>query len=434
MSGRGPDVVATRTFFDQGLFLLHLNKGKEEMRRSQWDAARRELQQARQFRPHDPDAVSNLSFCLFHLGHFEEAEAMTRDLLATHPNSVPLLFNLGLILYKTQRDAEARAALVRVLELSRGHRKAHLTLGLIEQRAGNKERAQEHLKLAGADIKKEFDGDDTIARAARTASQATEAPADTPPAEAATAPIVKPEQLDEVAIQASALKVVAEITKERADAPRPAPAPAEPPAPPAVPPTVPAPGEPPPGAGAGAFVPQAGGFLQAECRGGLVVRRGVITGRSGAPAFEPDASLGGALANLLVKATGEGRLLLVDRGRRPWLLGLSDEFLSVEPGRLLAFEAGIRFREDPAFEFRRHIAVPFLKLFGSGTVALGVVSEPARFAVTGESPLTIAARSVIAYGGETVPELLEDADPLAALGSGPVCRFLGAGFVLADAS
>jgi uncharacterized protein (AIM24 family) len=165
-----------------------------------------------------------------------------------------------------------------------------------------------------------------------------------------------------------------------------------------------------------------------------MVRRGVLTGRSGAPEFVLDTSLGGVLADLLVRASGEGSLLLVDRGRRPFLLSLSDEFLSIEPGRLLAFDAALRFREDPSFEFRRHIAVPFLKLFGAGVVALSVASEPARFEVTPEAPLTIATRSVLAYGGEALPELLEDADPLAALGSGPVFRFLGSGFVLADAS
>lgn len=428
MSARPPDLAPPgRTFFDQGLFLLHLNKGKEEMRRGQWDEARRELQQARQFRPHDPEAVSNLSFCLFHLGHYEEAETMTRELIGTHPDSVPLLFNLGLILFKTQRDAEARPLLTRVLELSRGHRKAHLTLGLIEQRSGSRDEAQRHFKLAGATLRAGFDADDTIARAARTASESRPKAQPKPGEEAATAPIVKPEPMNEVAIQQSALKVVEQITKTRISVPK-----AAEPAPPASSPGAAAEQRMP--APMGPFAPQEGGFLSAECRGGLVVRRGVLTGRSGAPVFEPDTTLAGPLANLLVKASGDGKLLLVERGRRPFLLPLSEEFLSVEPGRLLAFEASLRFREDPTFEFRRHIAVPFLKLFGKGTVALGVVSEPARFVVTPDGPLTIAARSVLAYGGETQPELLEEADPLAAFGSGPVFRFLGSGFVLADAS
>jgi hypothetical protein len=39
----------------------------------------------------------------------------------------------------------------------------------------------------------------------------------------------------------------------------------------------------------------------------------------------------------------------------------------------------------------------------------------------------------VAYGGELMPELLEDSDPIASLGAGPVVRFVGAGFILADA-
>ena len=91
-------------FFDHGLFLLHLNRGKEEMR-ADTTSARREFEEAQRLRPHDPEVLLNLSITLFHLGQFEEAERMTRDLLAAHAESVPLLFNLGLILFKSGRDA-----------------------------------------------------------------------------------------------------------------------------------------------------------------------------------------------------------------------------------------------------------------------------------------------------------------------------------------
>ena len=50
-----------------------------------------------------------------------------------------------------------------------------------------------------------------------------------------------------------------------------------------------------------------------------------------------------------------------------------------------------------------------------------------------DQPLTIAARAVVAYGGELAPDLLEESDPIAALGAGAVMRFIGAGIVLADA-
>src|ERR1035441_1527884 len=78
-------------------------------------------------------------------------------------------------------------------------------------------------------------------------------------------------------------------------------------------------------------------------------------------------------------------------------------------------------------------APPFLKLSGSGPVALPVSSEPARFEVEQGQPLAIAARAVVAHGGEVLPELLAESDPLSGLGAGASMRFSGTGFVLADA-
>jgi uncharacterized protein (AIM24 family) len=183
----------------------------------------------------------------------------------------------------------------------------------------------------------------------------------------------------------------------------------------------------------GPFTPKPGGFLSASCAGGLRVRRGVVVGRQGVPSLVTDGRLDGPLAGILVTAAGEGTLLLADQGRVPYLKALANEFLSVETSRLLGFDEALTYREDPAFEYRDKIVQPFLKLFGTGTVALSVVSEPARFEVERQNPFTIAARAVVAYGGDLTPELLEESDPIAGLGAGPVLRFVGAGFVLADA-
>lgn len=442
MSSWVSDATASRTFFDQGLFLLHLNRGKEEMRRGQYDSARREFTAAQQFRPHDPDVVSNLSFSLFHLGQYEDAERITRELLASHADSVPLLFNLGLILFKTERHEEAQVPLRRVIELVPQHRKAHLTLGLIAQREGDLPEARRRFQLAGAELKEGATGDDTVARSARTAVASVASVAATKSyQEIETSPIVlvKPEPLTkssdklpvaEADIQASAQRVVDAVTELKPEAAAPAllnPLPSQDS-------ELPDRNRTPLSKASGAFRPEVGGFVSANCAQGLFVRRGVISGRDGSPHFEKSVALAGSLNELLVRASGEGTLLLVDRGRRPFLKPLTDEFLSIEPSRLLAFEASLHFREDPAFEFRRHIATPFLKLFGTGVVAMGVTSEPAIFEVVPERPLTLAARSVVAYGGEIAPDLLEESDPMAQLGSGPVMRFVGSGYVLADAS
>lgn len=413
MSSRSSD-SATRPapFFDQGLFLLHLNRGKEEMRRGTYDEARREFEAAQRFRPNDPEVLSNLSFALFHLGHYEDAERMTRDLLKKYPDSVPLLFNLGLILFKGGRDAEAKAPLLKILDIAPSHRKAHLTLGLVLQRIGETTRALKHFKLAGAELRAGSEGDDTVARTARAASQELPSGAVRHP----SATTVKPETVEGLEERTMPRLVSdlplapAAVASSAATSPI----------------TVPI-------VAIGPFLPKGGGFLSADCRSGLLVRRDILTGRSGAPTLEGDRQLTGALARLLVRAGGNGTLLLVDRGRRPYLRSLEEEFLSVDPGRLFAFQSSLVYREDPAFEFRRHIALPFLKLFGTGAVAFSVFSEPERFVVTPADPLTLSARAVLAYGGDVRPELLEETDPLAEFGSGPVFRFVGSGFVLAEA-
>lgn len=509
-------------FFDQGLFLLHLNRGKEEMRKGHWDAARVQFEEARRLRAQDAEVLANLAFAYFHLGDLPDAERLTREVLTTHPGSPPLLFNLGLILYKAGRTAEAREPLERVVAAVPGHRKAHLTLGLVFQRLGDTERAKRHLRSAGADRRAGDEGDDTVSRAARAAHAAPPA-GPGPDGRERTSPIVQPEAFGTTSgpIAATASGPVSAPGSRSGPIPRPlseppAPVPVDAPAGEKEPSTAPvllrgasgpipdrepsspqgsgplrpiaaaelsgteasrdgalqaartasslaggeagrahvaaatsnananasasasagataaaadiaiaAPAEPP-----GPFRSAPGGFLAAEVSGGLVVSRAAVAGRRGVPVLAT-APGPGALPPLLARASGDGTLLLVSRGRRPWLTRLAGGFLSVDPERLLGFEAAILFREDPAFELRRVVDLPFLKLLGEGMVAIAVRNEPALFEVTETEPLTVAAASVAAYAGGVTAELLEDADPLV-WGPGPVLRFTGVGTVLAD--
>jgi len=412
-------------FFDHGLFLLHLNRGKEEMGRGYHETARREFEEARRLRPHDPEVLLDLSITFFHLGHFDEAETMTRDLLAEHAESVPLLFNLGLILFKSGRDREAREPLEKVLGFAPAHRKAHLTLGLLAQRRGAWDEAQRHFRIAGAELKDGSEGDDSVARTARAAAaevrMATATVTATRPTANDTRPspvvVVKPEPLDSLTASGKlkfssgarprpSAAVLAGMDAAVAAVARPL----------------------------GPFSPKPGGFLSVACGAGVRVRRGIVVGRSGAPVFDGSPSQApDGLDRILIGASGDGVLLLADAGRVPWLKALAGEALSVHPERLLAFESALTCRADVTPDAGDRTAPPFLKLAGSGAVALAVSSEPARFDVERGQPLAIAARAVVAYGGEVVAELLEVSDPLSGLGAGVLMRFTGAGFVLADA-
>ncbi len=407
-------------FFDHGLFLLHLNRGKEEMGRGYHETARREFEEARRLRPRDPEVLLNLSITLFHLGQFDEAETMTRDLLTEHAESVPLLFNLGLILFKSSRDREAREPLEKVLGFAPAHRKAHLTLGLLAQRRGAWDEAQRHFRMAGAELKDGSEGDDSVARTARAAAAEVRIATATRPSLNDTRPspvvVVKPEPLD--SLTASGKTKFSSGVRPRptvavlAGTDNPAAAVARP---------------------LGPFSPKPGGFLSVACGAGVRVRRGIVVGRSGAPVLDASPSPApDGLDRILIGASGDGILLLADPGRVPWLKALIGETLSVHPARLLAFESALGCRADVTPDAGDRTAPPFLKLAGSGAVALAVSSEPARFDVERGQPLAIAARAVVAYGGEVVPELLEESDPLADLGAGASMRFTGSGFVLAD--
>lgn len=404
-------------FFDHGLFLLHLNRGKEELRKGQHEIARREFEEAKRLRPHDPEVLLNLSIALFHLGSFLEAERLTRELLVAHENAVPLLFNLSLILFKSGREEEAREPLDRVLALAPAHRKAHLTLGLICQRAGESERAQKHLRMAGAEMKDGADEDDSVSRMAR---QAAAMPTRSPGVAAPQPPAVKPEPADSMAGPGRTLSSSGNWSRSVSGAFRVGRRPDSGPALALV-------------GSVGPFSPKSGGLLAAETVDGLLVRKGTIVGRSGQPSLEPEPRLEGALGGLLLKASGPGSLLLADAGRFTFVRTLSRESLSVEPTRLLAFEDALAYREDPAFGRPKGIEKPFLKLTGSGAVAVSGIGEPARFEVEWGEPLTLLLRVVVAYGGEVIPELLEPSDTGPAFDSGPVVRFVGAGYVLADA-
>jgi hypothetical protein len=190
----------------------------------------------------------------------------------------------------------------------------------------------------------------------------------------------------------------------------------------------------PPAAGpAPSFVLRAGGVVAADARRGVLVRRAALTGRTGVAELSPDDVLTGVLAGYFVRAAGTGSVLLLDPRRALHLVHLRNEFLSADPARLFGFDAALGVREDPAFEFRRQIALPFVKLLGTGCVAFSTTGEPARLEVSPETPITLASRSLLAYGGDVSVDLVEDADPLADLGGGPVLSLSGSGYVLIEA-
>src|SRR6187549_1734838 len=137
--------------FDQGVFLLHYNRGREAFQEGRYAEARRELEAAQRLRPDDADVLNLLGLVYFKTNAFPEAEVIYRRLIVENPNVFILHSNLGLILFKQGKQDEAEHYLLRAVELRPNYAKSHLYLGLLYRQKKKYGLAIEHLRFAGAD-------------------------------------------------------------------------------------------------------------------------------------------------------------------------------------------------------------------------------------------------------------------------------------------
>src|SRR5438132_10978577 len=145
-----PDPVVAPPF-DQGVFLLHYNRGREAFQEGRFAEARRELENAQRLRPDDPDVLNLLGLVYFKTDAFPEAEVIYRRLSKENPNVFILHSNLGLILFKQENFDEAEKHLLRAIELRPNYAKSHLYLGLLYRRNRKYPLALDHLRFAGAE-------------------------------------------------------------------------------------------------------------------------------------------------------------------------------------------------------------------------------------------------------------------------------------------
>src|SRR5256886_4867112 len=137
--------------FDQGVFLLHYNRGREAFQEARYAEARRELESAQRLRPDDSDVLNLLGLVYFKSNAFPEAEVIYRRLSNENPNVFILHSNLGLILFKQGKLEESEHCLLRAVELRPNYAKSHLYLGLLYRQKRKFGPAIEHLKFAGAE-------------------------------------------------------------------------------------------------------------------------------------------------------------------------------------------------------------------------------------------------------------------------------------------
>src|SRR5581483_12450485 len=80
------------------------------------------------------------------------------------------------------------------------------------------------------------------------------------------------------------------------------------------------------------------GFLEINFAQSVHVKKGTVSSYSGNLKFVAESGLLGTTAQTLVKAVGQGKIFLYEKGRKASLLDLNEEFIFVEGSNLLALE------------------------------------------------------------------------------------------------
>ena len=140
------------TPFDQGLFLVHLNRGREFFDARNFGDAAEELEEARRLRPGDDTVLNLLGLAYFKQEKFREADSVYRKLIDLNPESSTLYFNLGLVCFKLADLDRAEATFLRALELKPDNQKTHFYLGNIYEKKKQYYNAIFQYRKAGANI------------------------------------------------------------------------------------------------------------------------------------------------------------------------------------------------------------------------------------------------------------------------------------------
>jgi tetratricopeptide (TPR) repeat protein/uncharacterized protein (AIM24 family) len=436
--------------FDQGVFLLHYNRGREAFQEGRYAEARKELENAQRLRPDDSDVLNLLGLVYFKTNAFPEAEVIYRRLAVENPNVFILHSNLGLILFKQGKLDEAEQYLLRAVELRPNYAKSHLYLGLLYRQRRKLGLALEHLRFAGAD---------KLVREVETEMRPPQ-PAPAPPAPPAAPPPTPaiPPRYSTAKMPAVTMEKETDALRQRAmenrtqpgSVPTPQPAPATDPQTTAIPPQTTRPIAPLPPAAAlvaevretaahtaarklqdavdetqhaeekrldlarkieGAsktFALHENGFLEINFGRSVHVKKGTVSSYSGNLKFTAESGLLGTTAQTLVKAVGQGKIFVYEKGRKTFLLDLNEEFIYVEGSNLLALEDTLTYRVEPIYDSSYQRKIDTVKIFGKGSLAISTSIEPLTLRVTREYPLSISSNALVAWTGNLIPAVMDD--------------------------
>jgi uncharacterized protein (AIM24 family) len=416
--------------FDQGVFLLHYNRGREAFQEGRYAEARRELESAQRLRPDDADVLNLLGLVYFKTNAFPEAEVIYRRLIAENPNVFILHSNLGLILFKQGKQDEAEQFLGRAVELRPNYAKSHLYLGLLYRQKKKYGLALEHLRFAGAD------------KLVREVEIEMRPPAPKPVVTVETPREPAKEPPKEVPKEKRITQKIVALTNEKAEQVARAAIAAR-----TQPGTIPTPNIPPPGettapvssaavtaarklqdavdepqhveakkidvarkieGASKTFTLHENGFLEINFARSVHVKRGTVSSYSGNLKFVAESGLVGTTAQTLVKGVGQGKIFVFEKGRKTFLLDLNDEFIYVEGSNLLALEDSLTYRVEPIYDGTYQRKIDVVKIFGKGSLAISTSIEPLTMRVSREYPLSISSNALVAWTGNVIPTVVDD--------------------------
>ncbi len=137
--------------FDQGIFLLHRNKGKEFFQKQQLEEAATELEAAHRIHPDDEQVLNLLGMAYFRLNKLEEAKTIYNLLIDKNPAVYSLHSNIGLIYLKQNTYDAAERHFGEAAALEPDNPRARMYLGLIYERQRKYVQALDEYKKAKND-------------------------------------------------------------------------------------------------------------------------------------------------------------------------------------------------------------------------------------------------------------------------------------------
>ena len=107
-----------------------------------WQGAAADFKRALELDPNNAELLASYSQSLFFNGHHEEAIALARKATVIDPLSLDIWDNLGLLLFCSGQDAEARLAWQHAFDINPGARWPNYLVGYLDLKDGKNESAR----------------------------------------------------------------------------------------------------------------------------------------------------------------------------------------------------------------------------------------------------------------------------------------------------